>query len=93
LDTVANDISVNPRVLSQLINESYQCNFNSYVNEFRIKDCLEQLSIPDNKKTILEILFESGFNSKSVFYAEFKKQTGLTPQEYRNRCSKQVLAY
>lgn len=93
LETAAKDISVNPRMLSQLINESYHCNFNSYVNEFRIKVCLEQLSIPDNKKTILEVLYESGFNSKSVFYAEFKKQTGLTPQEYRIRCSKQVLAY
>jgi AraC-like DNA-binding protein len=93
LETTAKDISVNPRILSQLINESFNCNFNSYVNEFRIKDCLEQLSIPDNKKTILEILFESGFNSKSVFYAEFKKQTGLTPQEYRTQCNKQALAY
>jgi AraC-like DNA-binding protein len=91
LETVAKDISVNPRILSQLINESYQCNFNSYINDFRIKYCLEQLSIPDNKKTILEILFESGFNSKSVFYAEFKKQTGLTPQEFRAQCNKQVM--
>jgi len=91
LETMAKDISINPRILSQLINESYHCNFNSYINDFRIKDCLEQLSIPDNKKTILEILFESGFNSKSVFYAEFKKQTGLTPQEFRAQCNKQVM--
>lgn len=86
IDVVAKDLSVSIRLLSQIINESYNNNFNSYMNEFRIKESLRQLSDNRNKKTILEILFDSGFNSKSVFYAEFKKHTGLTPQEYRAKC-------
>jgi AraC-like DNA-binding protein len=89
LETVANDTSINARILSQIINESYKNNFNGYINEFRIRECLKQLSFNDNKKTILEILYESGFNSKSAFYTEFKKHTGITPQEYRNQCINQ----
>ncbi|NOU47165.1 MAG: helix-turn-helix transcriptional regulator [Bacteroidales bacterium] len=85
LETVAKDTSINVRVLSQIINESYKNNFNGYINEYRIKESLKQLSYTENKKTILEIVYESGFNSKSAFYAEFKKHTGITPQEYRNQ--------
>ena len=85
LEKVAKDMSVNVRILSQIINESYNNNFNGYINEFRIQECLNQLSDNNNKKTILEILYDSGFNSKSAFYTEFKKHTNITPQEYRNK--------
>ena len=87
LETVAKDTSINARILSQIINESYKNNFNGYINEFRIQESLKQLSSIKNKKTILEILYDSGFNSKSAFYTEFKKHTGITPQEYRTQCN------
>jgi len=90
IEKVAKDISINTWTLSQIINESFNCNFNVYLNEFRIRECLKQLSDPTNKHTVLEILFESGFNSKSVFYAEFKKHTGLTPQEFRAKGIKKL---
>lgn len=42
------------------------------------------LANPENRKlTILEILYEVGFNSKSVFNTAFKKYTGMTPTDYR----------
>jgi AraC-like DNA-binding protein len=88
LEDVAKDMAVNSRIISQIINESFRKNFNGYMNEFRINEALQQLSNTNDKRTIQEILFDSGFNSISVFYTEFKKHTGLTPQEYRTRCNK-----
>jgi AraC-like DNA-binding protein len=35
------------------------------------------------KLTILEILYQFGFNSKSAFNNQFKLYTNLTPVEYR----------
>ncbi len=33
--------------------------------------------------TILEVLYEVGFNSKSSFNTLFKKYTGLTPSDFK----------
>ena len=92
LEKVAKDLSMNTRILSQIINESFNNNFNAFINEFRIKESMRQLSDANNRKTIQEILFDSGFNSKSVFYSEFRKHTGLTPHEYRAKSSNQIMA-
>jgi AraC-like DNA-binding protein len=84
LEGIARDLSINPRIISQIINESFENNFRSYINGFRIRESMQRLSeIGNSERTILEILYDVGFNSKSVFNYEFKKYTGLTPQEYR----------
>jgi AraC-like DNA-binding protein len=39
----------------------------------------------DKKITVLEVLYQVGFNSKSSFNTVFKKQTGLTPSEFKKK--------
>jgi len=84
LESLANDISVSPRVLSQIINETFKKTFKSYILEYRIKESMQLLSDSKyGKLTILEILYKVGFNSKSTFNNQFKLFTNLTPHEYR----------
>jgi AraC-like DNA-binding protein len=86
LESLANEISVNPRILSQIVNETYNKNFKSYILEFRVKESMRMLEDSKYKKhTVLEILYEVGFNSKSAFNNQFKLYTNLTPQEYRSQ--------
>jgi AraC-like DNA-binding protein len=86
LEILANEISVNPRILSQLINETYKKNFKSYILEYRIKESMVILSdLKHSKLTILEILYQVGFNSKSAFNNQFKIYTNLTPIEFRSK--------
>lgn len=74
------------RNISQVINEILNQNFFEFVNTYRINLAREQLADPqDRNKTVLEILYAVGFNSKSVFNSCFKKMTGLTPTEYRKQ--------
>jgi len=88
LQSIANAISLSPRIVSQIINESCQSNIKSYINEYRVRESMRLLSDPAGaEKTVLEILYEVGFNSKSVFNYQFKKVTGVTPQEYRSKMS------
>ncbi len=77
-------LQIQARNLSQVINEHKQQNFSDYVNTYRVKYAMNLLTDPALKeKTILWILFEAGFNSKSSFNTIFKKVAGCTPAEYR----------
>ena len=86
LGEVAHKLSVVPRYLSQVINELKAKNFYDYVNGYRIDEAKKLLSDPThNSEKILSVLYDCGFNSKSVFNTVFKKNTGLTPSEFRRK--------
>jgi len=86
LGEVAHKLSVVPRYLSQVINELKAKNFYDYVNSYRIDEAKKLLSDPaHNSEKILSVLYDCGFNSKSVFNTVFKKNTGLTPSEFRRK--------
>jgi AraC-like DNA-binding protein len=84
LKDLAEETGIQERNLSQVINEIKKQNFFDYINSYRVRATMELLSNPEHKqRKMLDILFDSGFNSKSTFNAAFKKYTGLTPSEYR----------
>lgn len=86
LDDLAAQLSTKPKVLSQVINELLQQSFFEFINNFRIEEARRLLTNPTDKKiTVLEIMYEVGFNSKSSFNTIFKKQTGLTPSEFKKK--------
>jgi AraC-like DNA-binding protein len=86
LDTLAVALNVAPKKLSQLLNEKFKQNFFDYVNTFRIREAQRILETnTDPKLTVLEVMYQCGFNSKSSFNTIFKSKTGLTPSEYKRK--------
>lgn len=84
-------INISTKELSLLINHDLNQHFFDYINSFRIRKAMEILSDPTKKElTILEILYDVGFNSKSSFNTAFKKYSGLTPTQYRKKHLKPV---
>ncbi|MBN1407926.1 MAG: helix-turn-helix transcriptional regulator [Calditrichaceae bacterium] len=84
LGKLSEQVSIPPRSLSEVINRSFGMNFFEFINTYRIKEAKKQIAGScENKKTILEVLYEVGYNNKSVFNSVFKKYTGMTPTEYR----------
>ncbi|MFK8060654.1 MAG: helix-turn-helix domain-containing protein [Polaribacter sp.] len=81
---LALDLKISMRELSVLINQNLNQHFFDFVNEYRIEAAKSILKNPAKKEfTVLEILYEVGFNSKSSFNTAFKKHTGLTPTQFR----------
>lgn len=84
INDLAKKVSIPPHNLSQVINTCFNQNFFDFINSYRINESKRLLSEQDSaKKTVLEILYETGFNSKSVFNTAFKKHTGMTPTQFR----------
>ena len=85
LNQLAKQMGVSPRDLSFVINHGFEKNFFDFVGDYRIRHATVLLNLRQEGKTILEVMVDSGFNSKSVFNTAFKRKTGMTPTQYRNR--------
>jgi AraC-like DNA-binding protein len=84
LDALSKGMEVHPKKLSQAINQILKNNFSEYINSYRIEEAKLLLrNNTDSHMTIMEIMYDVGFNSRSVFNTAFKNKTGLTPSQYR----------
>jgi AraC-like DNA-binding protein len=83
---LSEQIDIPSKDLSLLINRDLNQHFFDFVNGYRIRMAMDILKDPAKKAfTVLEILYEVGFNSKSSFNTAFKKHNNLTPTEYRKK--------
>jgi len=85
---LAEHLPSSQKKLSVLLNTYLNTNFYDYINKYRVaafKILLEDSNY--REYSTLGIANECGFKSKSSFYRAFKKETGLSPGEYK----KQVL--
>lgn len=86
LNSLAERLNIPPHQLSWIINYKIGKSFFDLLNHYRIEDVKKRLTdFQERNKTILEIAYSSGFNTKSAFNKTFKVLTGKTPREYRMR--------
>lgn len=77
-------IDTPPHILSEQINMELNVNFYEFVNQYRVEEFKSRVVDPAHKQlTFLAIAHDVGFNSKASFNRIFKKQTGMTPSQYK----------
>lgn len=84
LNDVAKQINITPHLLSQLLNENLGKSFSTYINEYRIHEACKLISTHTHL-TFEAIGYEVGYNSKSTFYAAFRKVKDTTPALYKEK--------
>ncbi len=82
LERLSANLQISDRAVSQTINRMCGLNFNDFVNKYRIEYAMELIREDESRK-ILDIAYETGFNSKTTFNSSFKKITGQTPSAYK----------
>ncbi|WP_394749963.1 helix-turn-helix domain-containing protein [Spongiimicrobium salis] len=82
---VANALSIPKHQLSRVINEQFHCNFNEFINKYRIREAQEIMTAKDNTANFLNIAYAVGFNNKASFNNYFKRLTSMTPKEYQKK--------
>jgi len=84
IQDLADQVGVTTQEISSYLNKDLGVNFFNYINTFRINEAKRRLVDPKyDNETLLGIAFDSGFNSKTSFNTLFKKETGMTPSEYK----------
>jgi YesN/AraC family two-component response regulator len=88
LQELSNILSIPSHHITQTLNEFVRQNFYDFVNSYRVNEFKKRVDKGDAENfSLLGIAFDCGFNSKSSFNRIFKNTTGLTPSEYRNKCT------
>lgn len=81
---VSKKIGTNRSYVSRVINENIGCNFNDFVNMYRINEA-KRLLIEHPEITIQEISEKAGFGSLNSFMRIFKKMESCTPNQFRKK--------
>lgn len=85
-ERVAELLNISSGYLSQIVNDVTKKNFAAYINSYRVKEIKKMIvSAEFDKYSLLAIGLEAGFKSKTTFYTSFKKETGLTPSQYKSK--------
>jgi len=91
INDLSDAIQVPPHHLSQVINDRFGKSFNQLINDYRVREVCRLLKKEGNeKRPVIQIAYEAGFNNKTTFYEVFKKTTGLSPTEFRLREYKKI---
>lgn len=86
LSLLAKRLNKQPYLVSRVINDQFSKTFPELLLFYRIKKAEELLLSSLNKTYTVEgIAYESGFSTLSAFYTAFKKETGMTPTQFRKK--------
>jgi AraC-like DNA-binding protein len=86
LQSLSEELSIPSYQLSWIINKKMSTTFSILINSYRVEEVKKRLASPQEAdKTILDIAFDAGFNTKTSFNRVFKKLTRMTPSQYRLR--------
>ncbi len=83
IEKLSDLMRVRKLLLSQTLNRKLDKNFFTYIKEYRIQHVIALLRNKNHsQQTIMDIAYQSGFNSKTGFNRAFREVTGKTPTEF-----------
>jgi AraC-like DNA-binding protein len=80
---IANFVGLSRTYLTRIFTKHLNVGPGEYINQYRVERA--KMLLINTKKSIKEISHETGFNYTHYFTAFFKRSTGLTPTDYREK--------
>ena len=81
MDFLADEMAVSKMQMYRKVKQYLEITPVEYIKLLRLEKA-EKLLVGSNR-TVQQIMFDCGFNSKTYFYREFSKKYGTTPKQYR----------
>jgi len=86
VDALADSVAVGRRSFERRFRQATNNSVLEYIQRVKIE--VAKRSFENSRKNISEVMFDIGYTDTKAFRSTFKKITGLTPLEYRNRYNK-----
>jgi transcriptional regulator GlxA family with amidase domain len=86
IDDLANWVSLGRRSFERRFKAATNNSVLEYINRVKIETA--KRSFENSRKNINEVMYDTGYTDTKSFRSIFKKITGLTPVEYRNKYNK-----
>ncbi len=87
-DELADKVAVGRRSFERRFKQATNNSVLEYIQRVKIESA--KRSFENSRKNINEVMFDVGYTDTKAFRTTFKKITGLTPIEYRNKYNKMV---
>jgi transcriptional regulator GlxA family with amidase domain len=91
IDDLARQFAMGRRSLERRFKRATNNSIVEYIQRVKIEAA--KRSFESSRKNITEVMFDVGYTDTKAFRTVFKKITGLTPIEYRNKYNKPVAVY
>mgnify|MGYP004453714443 CR=1 FL=1 len=76
-------VYLTPDYANRVFKDAYGLSIKDYLTDLRMQKA--QLLLRDEANTISEVVAQVGFDNFSYFSTQFKKYTGLTPNEWKRQ--------
>ena len=91
VDELADRFAIGRRSLERRFKKATNNSILEYIQRIKIEAA--KRSFESSRSNISEVMFDVGYTDTKAFRTIFKKITGLTPVEYRNKYSKISIEY
>lgn len=90
VDQLADMFAIGRRSFERRFKKATDNTVNEYIQRVKIEVAKKELEA--SRKSVNEVMYEVGYSDNKAFRSTFKKITGLSPLEYRNKYSKEAIA-
>lgn len=91
VDHLSDLLALNRRSLERRFKKATSNTVSEYIQRVKIE--VAKKDFETTRKNIYEVMFEVGYSDVKAFRTIFRKTTGLSPVEYRNKYNKEVMVW
>ena len=82
IEILGRDLGINRTYISNYINDTYNCNFNTWLHKMRVEDAKRIMSESPNLN-MGQIAIMTGYNDQAHFSKQFKFVAGISPMKWK----------
>ncbi len=82
IEILGRDLGINRTYISNYINDTYNCNFNTWLHRMRVEDA-KRIITEKPELSMGQVAIMTGYNDQAHFSKQFKYVMGISPMKWK----------